>query len=201
MKEKKQINFSQVSSVIENIIYYAILIPLVIVTLMIVYQQISNPDRIPDIFGFKMFMILDAKMDSSLKKGDLVFTQYINPSDLRIGDIIAFRNATNTITVHKIIDINQNTKLDTTTYEEITQRTFTMQTIESETNDTRYVKDTNVEGIVRNKLPYIGFIILFIGNPLYLSIIIAIIIIIGLISLFIAKKLDEKDEKKSFKSN
>ena len=35
MKEKKQINFSQVSSVIENIIYYAILIPLVIVTLMI----------------------------------------------------------------------------------------------------------------------------------------------------------------------
>ena len=142
-------------NIIENFIYYLILIPLIIITLMIVYQQITEPDKIPDVFGWKMFIILDEYMDESVQYGDLVLTKNIEPEMLEKGEIMAFRNDTNTVTIHKILEINEENGIDTNTKEERLIRTFTMKSLENETNDTKFVKDSKVEGILRHTIPYV----------------------------------------------
>ena len=149
----KKNNISKIFNIFENIIYYAILIPLVIVTLMIVYQQIVFPDKIPHIFGWKLFIIMDEYMDDSIEFADLVFTKNIEPKDLKVNDVMAFRNATNTVTIHKILEIEEEEKIDEITQEERLVRTFKMKTLKNETNDTREVPDSKVEGILKHRIP------------------------------------------------
>ena len=186
----------KIGVILENILYYLVLIPLVIITLRIVYLQIVEPDRIPDVFGWKIFMILDGKMDENIEYGDLVFTKNIDPNILKNNDLIAFRTPRNTVVLHRITDITTEYKMDEKTKEERDIRTFTLKAAENETNDTKTVQDSKVEGILRKRIPKVGLIILFIQQPLALFGIICIILIIGLICLYIAEKLDERDEER-----
>ena len=192
-KQNKQSNFKRIKNIIGDVIYYAILLPLIIITLMVVYQSIAYPDKIPNIFGYKLFMILDDKMDETVEYGDLVFTKNIDCNILKKGNIIAFRNGVNTVTIHEIINIEEKIEIDQETNEEKMKKTFTMQTATNETLDTKYVEDEKVEGIVVKKIAKIGTIIMFIQKPIHLLIIIAIILVIGAFVYFIAAKLDKRD--------
>lgn len=192
-KQNKQNNFKRIRNIIGDVIYYVILIPLIIITLMVVYQSIAYPDKIPNIFGYKLFMILDDKMDETVEYGDLVFTKNIDCNILKKGNIIAFRNGVNTVTIHEIIDIEEKKEIDQETNEEKMKKTFTMQTATNETLDTKYVEDEKVEGILVKRIAKIGTIIMFIQKPIHLLIIIAIILVIGAFVYFIAAKLDKRD--------
>ena len=192
-KQNKQSNFKRIRNIIGDVFYYVILIPLIIITLMVVYQSIAYPDKIPNIFGYKLFMILDDKMDETVEYGDLVFTKNIDCNILKKGNIIAFRNGVNTVTIHEIIDIEEKKEIDQETNEEKMKKTFTMQTATNETLDTKYVEDEKVEGILVKRIAKIGTIIMFIQKPIHLLIIIAIILVIGAFVYFIAAKLDKRD--------
>ena len=89
-----------IGEIIGDIIYLIIIIPLLIITLSLTYQSITEPDKVPDIFGYKLFMILDENMEETLEYGDLIITRNINTDELKIGNIVAFRNASNTVTIH-----------------------------------------------------------------------------------------------------
>ena len=188
-------NFSKAWNIIENIIYYIILIPLIAITLMIVFQQIQNPEKVPNVFGWKMFIIMDENMDESVKYGDLVFTKNIDTATLGKGNIIAFRNNKNTVTIHKILDIEEEQKQDEETKEERIIRTFTMKVAENEVESAKIVTDSKVEGILKKRIPKVGLALILIQKPVVLAIIIGIILLIGLICLYIARKLDLRDER------
>lgn len=183
---------NSVLGIIGDIIYLVIIIPLLIITLMLIYQTITRPDKVPDIFGYKLFMILDEKMEETLEYGDLVFTHNISIDELKIGDIVAFRNAANTITIHRIEEINETKEHS---------KIFTMKAQENETEDTRNVKEEKIEGILIKRIPKIGLWIMVFQEPLVTLLVIIIISIIGLIAYYIAGKLDEKDRKKQLYNN
>ena len=71
---------------VEHLIYILILIPLIIVTIDVSYQVIFYPDKIPDIFGYKFFIIFDQYMDSSLKYGDLAITYNKQPEEIKTNE-------------------------------------------------------------------------------------------------------------------
>lgn len=184
MEGQEKINNKQsVSSRIEDIIFYIIFIPIIALIVIILWQVITEPEKIPNIFGYKMFIIIDGKMDESIDYGDLAFTHNINPDELKLNDVIAFRNEMNTVTIHKIIDINKVKE----------SRRFTMRTAINETSDTKYVNGERVEGILVGKIPKLGAIILLIQKPLVIILIILIILIAGLIAYYIAQQLDKRD--------
>ena len=79
--------------IISNFIYTIILIFLLYIAMSVVWQSIIRPEEIPDIFGYKIFMILDRNMQN-VEYGDLVFTKNIDAETLEIGDIVAFRDIT-----------------------------------------------------------------------------------------------------------
>ena len=115
--------------VLKKIIYFGVFIPLIIITTNIGYQLLVYPDEIPNIFGYKFFMIMNEQKDGCTEYGDLIFTKIIDIDEYKIGDIMAFRNNMNTITVHRIAEINTSIADNT--------KVFTMQTIENETDDTK----------------------------------------------------------------
>ena len=185
MKNENAIKTKQ-TTLLEDIVFYIIIIPLIIVSITIIWQRVVNPDIIPNIFGYKMFVVLDENMDQAIEYGDLVFTHNIAPKNLKRNSLIAFRNNTNKVTIHRIINI---TKEDFGIQ-------FEMQNSKNEVGDTKYVKGEQVEGIVIYRIPKIGIILYKIQEPYIILILIGIVLIIGLIAYYIAGRLDKKDIEK-----
>lgn len=193
LKISKQFNRKKsIGETIGDAIYLIIIIPLLIITLMVIYQSITKPDKIPDIFGYKLFMILDENMDETLEYGDLTFTRNISADKLKIGDIVAFRNIANTVTIHRIEEISET---------EEHSKIFIMKTQENEADDTRNVKEEKIEGILTKRIPKIGLWIMVFQEPLVTLAVIVIIAIIGLIAYCIAARLDKKDKENELKNS
>ena len=182
----KRTIFAKIFNFIWFFIFIFIIVPTVVISCIIIYKAIKYPDKIPDILGYKMFFILDDFMDESVGFGDLVFTKNVDPETLQTGDLIAFRNRFNLVTLHQIINIEEQE--DT--------RKFTFQTLENETNDTRFANSENVEGLLIKIVPRIGIYLLYIQTVWGLLSIILCIIIIGTIAYMVAAQLDDIEEKR-----
>ena len=175
------------TTLLEDIIFYTIIIPIIIVSIIIIWQKIVTPDKIPDIFGYKMFIVLDENMDQETEYGDLVFTHNVDTNNLKRNDLIVFRNNTNKVTIHRIINITEDN----------IGKQFEMQNSRNEVGDTKYVRDTQVEGIIIYRILYIGIIIYSIQKPHVILTLIGIVLLIGLIAYYIAAKLDKRDMEKA----
>ena len=195
-KTKRKNFIRNIFHLLDDFAYYCLIFPLLIVSVIIVYQSLRYPEKIPDAFGYKLFIILDQYMDESLDFGDLVFTKNILPQNLNIEDIIAYRNNDNTVTIHKIIDKKEETQLNDITGEEKTIINFRLKSSENELRNGEYVSEDKIEGIIVKKIAKVGYILFLIQDFRVLALIIIIILIIGLIIYYIAQQLDLRDMKK-----
>ena len=185
-KKGKRTFFAKLFNFIYFFVFVFIIIPIIIISCIIIYKGIRYPDKIPDILGYKMFFILDDFMDESVEYGDLVFTKNIDPNTLNNGDLIAFRNRFNLVTLHQIISIEDKTET----------RRFTFQTLANETDDTRYATSENVEGLLIKIIPRIGVYLFFLQSIWVLLATILVIIIFGTIAYMVAAKFDDIEEKR-----
>ena len=84
---------------IGDVIFILVFIPLAIASIRIVYQKFFEPEKIPDIFGYKMFVVFDDSMDESLEYGDLVITFNEIKDSLKVNSVIAYRNDSDRVTI------------------------------------------------------------------------------------------------------
>ena len=185
--ENKTIRNTKDTTLLEDIIFYTIIIPIIVVSIIIIWQKIVTPDIIPDVFGYKVFIVLDENMDQETEYGDLILTRNVDSNNLKLNDFIAFRNNTNKVTIHRIINITEDN----------IGKQFEMQNSRNEVGDTKYVRDTQVEGIIIYRIPYIGIIIYSIQKPHVILTLIGIVLLIGLIAYYIAARLDKRDMEKA----
>ena len=185
--EKKIAERIKQTTLLEDIIFYVIIIPLILISITIIWQRLTEPDKIPDILGYKMFVVLDGDMDQAIEYGDLIFTHNIAPENLEKSNLIAFRNNTNKVTIHRIIKIT----------EDDIGRQFEMQNSVNEVGDTKYVKENQVEGLIIHRIPNIGIILYKIQEPYIILILIGIVLLIGIVAYYIAGRLDKRDMKKA----
>ena len=82
------------------IIASIILVPILIANIYIIFQSKTNKDKVPSVFGYKPFIVLSGSMEGKIHKGDLIITKKVDPTTLKVKDIIAFRDAENTVTTH-----------------------------------------------------------------------------------------------------
>ena len=104
--EKKITERIKQTTLLEDIIFYVIIIPLILISITIIWPRLTEPDKIPDILGYKMFVVLDGDMDQAIEYGDLIFTHNIAPENLEKSNLIAFINNTNKVKINKIIKIS-----------------------------------------------------------------------------------------------
>lgn len=185
MENKKTMPLVRMGKYIFNAIFYIVVTVIVFTSVMVIYKSLMYPDKIPDIFTYKPFIILDNNVEGNMDYGDLAITQMIDAKKIKTGDIIAYRDKDNFIIIKKIIDIKE------------TERSFIIENAQGLAENATYVSDKDVEGILVKKLAGIGTLFMYLQDPMVLMVIIIIIIIIGTISYYIAEELDKKMEKDS----
>lgn len=163
-----------------------------IVNIFIIYQSKTNKDKVPSIFGYKPFIVLSGSMEGKIHKGDLIITKVVNPSTLKVQDIIAFRDVQNTVTTHRIIDIVDSNG----TVQFITKGD------NNSTQDHNLVSLDDVEGLYIARISGFGSIMNSLSKPttiLALSFIITVIFVIGFAYSMKKEKRIEREEFLKFK--
>lgn len=182
VKEKK--NGGIISKIVGAIVTL-VLLSSIIICGMIMIKANKYPDKIPDIFGYKPMIVLSGSMETSINTGDLVFVKVVEPSTVKVGDIIAFRNETNTVTTHRIIDITTQDG----------KRMFQTKGDNNNVADANLVSESVLEGIYDFKIAKLGDVLMFLQRPIGLAIVLLVILIIGLIWLYIAGLRDAREAK------
>lgn len=164
------------------IIACIILIPMLLVNIYIIYQAKTNKEEVPSILGYKPFIVLSGSMETKIHKGDLIFVKEIDPSELTTEDVIAFRDAEETVTTHRIIDIVDK---DGVTY-------FITKGDNNSSQDQNLVEYEDVEGIYVGRVPNIGNIMNSLAEPTTVIIIIfGITVAFGIAYTISNKKLKD----------
>lgn len=154
-----------------NVIEYIVIFLVIFVNAMLIIKSTREPDKTPDLFGKKAFIIVSGSMIPTIQIGDVVFVDA--NKQVETGDIIAFRKNTSVI-VHRVIksiDLEENTMFQT-------------KGDNNDTADLELVTADKVEGVYQFKIPYIGKLLMLLYNNL--AIVIVIVVVILLIKNFLA---------------
>ena len=170
------------------IIACVILVPILLINLWIMIQANTNPEEIPSVFGYKPFIVLSGSMETEIYKGDLIIAKDINPESLKVDDIIAFRDAENTVTTHRIIDM----------VEDNGEKFFITKGDNNNTQDKNLVEYDGVEGIYVMRIPGVGNIMNSLSEPTTIIILIMGITLIFVIGFMISNKKQNDIEKAEF---
>ena len=165
-----------------KIIFFIIAIPLLIIACIIMYKANKYPNRVPDVFGIKPMIVLSGSMETSIHTGDLVFVKMVDANTLREDDVIAFRNESDTVTTHRIIEIVMQNG----------QKYFKTKGDANNSEDANLVAMDDVEGIYIGRIAKVGNFLMFMQQPIGLIIVLLVILVVGLIWLYIVNKRDER---------
>lgn len=170
------------------IIACIILVPILLVNVCIIFKAKTNSNEVPSVFGIKPFIVLSGSMEEEIRKGDLIITKTVDATTLKVDDVIAFRDAENTVTTHRIIDIVDK---EGKTY-------FITKGDNNKTQDLNLVAFEDVEGIYIMRIPGIGSIMKSLSEPMTLIVIIFGITVIFGISFAISMKKASAKERAEF---
>lgn len=165
-----------------------ILIPLLLVNLWIIVQSKTNKDEVPSVFGIKPFIVLSGSMESEIHKGDLILTKLVDPIDVAINDVIAFRDAENTVTTHRVIDI----------VEKEGESYFITKGDNNTTQDRNLVGFNDIEGLYIGRIPGIGSIMSSLSQPTTILIMVFGITTVFVIGFTISNKKQRELERQEF---
>lgn len=165
-----------------KIIFFTIAGIVLIVATIILFKAKTNPDKVPDIFGYKPMIVLTGSMETSIHTGDLIFVKMVDTTSLKENDVIAFRNEKDTVTTHRIVEI---------VYDDGKQY-FRTKGDANNAEDADLVEMQDVEGKYIFRIAGLGSFLMFIQKPTGLAMILLVILVIGLLWLYLVNKKDEK---------
>ena len=132
---------------------------------ILVFQSMNNPNKTPNLFGKKAFIIISGSMIPEIQIGDVVI---VNDTDaVKIGDVIAFRRDS-TVIVHRIVkEMNINGEV-----------MYQTKGDNNNVEDKELAPKSTVEGVMIGKIPAIGKVLMWLYNHLSIVIIVLIAILI-----------------------
>lgn len=176
---------------ISNWIFIAvllILLPILATNLYIMFQANNDKDKVPNIFGYKPFIVLSGSMETEIRVGDMIITKMINPDTLKKDDVIAFRDHENTVTTHRIIDI----------LEKDGNKYFVTKGDNNDSQDENLVEYKDVEGIYITRIPGVGNIFNELAKPTTIIILVLGVTVIFILLFQISNKKLKGQEQKEF---
>lgn len=114
-KEKKA--QSKASSILGNVVFYAMLVALVLGAFLLKSHSSGAPFTFA---GHAAFTVLTSSMEDTYPKGSLVVTKAVDAKELQIGDDITFMISQNASVTHRIVGVIEN-------YQNTGQRAFETQ--------------------------------------------------------------------------
>lgn len=161
--------------------FIVILSLILILNLWIMFQSKLNPDEVPNIFGYKPFVVTSGSMESSISIGDLVFVKKVDIDELKVNDIVAFRDD-DIVTTHRIVE----------EVEVEGNRCFRTKGDSNNTIDEDTVCESQLEGKYISKIAKVGNFILFIQKPLGFTVMMLVLLIICMLIYFVSNRNNSK---------
>jgi len=170
-----------------GIILCIILIPILIVNLTMIVKSVMYPDKVPDFFGYKPFIVLSNSMYPAIETGDLVVVKEVSDANtLQVKDVIAFRNKEGKVITHRINAIDNNEGL-----------AFVTKGDNNNVEDSSKVKAEALEGKYLFRIPMLGSFAMFLQEPIGLLIFVVTPIAIFIIwDMFSRNSKSKKDSKR-----
>ena len=166
-----------------------ILVPILVANIYIMFQSKTDKDKVPNVFGYKPFIVLSGSMEVEIHKGDLVITKMVDPNTLKKKNIIAFRDTEGTVTTHRIIDI---------VYEN-GKKYFITKGDNNSAQDQKLVEFSDVEGKYIGRIPGVGSIMNKLSEPTTIVILLLGITVIFILGFMISTKKQQELEYLEFK--
>lgn len=77
----------------------------VVVNVTLIIKSYVRPDKVPDFFGYKPFIVLSGSMEPEILVGDLVVTKEIAPEDITVGNVISYRTEEDIVVTHRVMEV------------------------------------------------------------------------------------------------
>lgn len=122
----------------------------IIVVLVVIFAVLLVGVRL---FGIQVFSVISGSMEPEYHVGSLIYVKDVDPSEIKVGDVITYVLPNETPSTHRVIQIDTEK-----------QRFYTKGDA-NETADGAPVHFKNLIGIPIFKIPYLGYIAYFIQNP------------------------------------
>lgn len=181
-KENQRIH--EIGRVISAILYI-ILIPIIIFNFTLIIKSFINPDKTPDFFGYKSFVIVSGSMEPTIKKGDAIFVKQVPEEEIKNNDIISFTIG-NTNVTHRIIEITEEKGI----------KKYTTKGDNNNTEDKEKITYQQIEGKYQLKINQFGIVTQILKSKITLIILILMIVMISWYKNRIEKKKIERKAKR-----
>lgn len=185
MNAVKKIILGTINAISIALIVFAVIALLVVVT--------TRQGEAPNFFGYSVFRVLTGSMEPSLPVGSMVIVKRVEPSEVRVGDVITFFSSDPAlhggINTHRVVDIDDSG----------------MDVLFMTKGDANMVSDeygalgANLIGVVIYDSELLGSVVRLASNPLIffpiLVIPLAVILISNVVSTVkTAKKIADEEE-------
>lgn len=171
-----------------TIIAVAILLPILLVNLSIMFQANTNKDKVPSVFGYKPFIVLSGSMETDIRVGDLIITKEVDPTTLKIADVIAFRDPEGTVTTHRIIEM----------VDCLGSTCFITKGDNNSSQDQQLVELDDVEGIYIGRIPSVGNMLKSLSEPTTIIIVVLCITVVFAVAFMLSNKKHISQEQLEF---
>lgn len=145
------------------VIVYVILLIFLIYNVSLIVQSFVYPNKTPSFLGIKTYVIVSGSMQPELNIGDIAIVKETDSLNLKERDIISFREGESVVT-HRIEQL------------QLTDTEIKYQTKGDNNNtvDQHLVESSNIEGKMIAKIPYLGYVLIFLQNKYVIIAIISI---------------------------
>lgn len=134
---------------------YLIILPIIIYNISLIIISLIKPNETPSFLGIKTYVIISGSMAPNLNIGDVVLIKKCKEEELKVEDIISFREGQSIIT-HRIIDVVETEN----------GKTYVTKGDNNNVQDSDTVKYENIEGAYIAKIPHLGKLVIFLKNKI-----------------------------------
>ncbi|WP_286316681.1 signal peptidase I [Romboutsia ilealis] len=143
--EKKKINISKILNIVAPILF--VILALNIMT--------TKSDKLFEIIGYRSYTVLSGSMEPKFYPGDIVITKHKNKTDIKINDIVTYRDNDGVIITHRII--------------EETPEGYITKGDNNNVEDADVLTKENIIGEVKFSIPKIGYVMDFLSKPMVIA--------------------------------
>lgn len=122
-----------------------------LITVLALNLITTKSDKMFKLIGFRSYTVLSGSMEPKFYPGDIVITQHKGKADIKVNDIVTFRDNEGIVITHRII--------------EETNEGYITKGDNNNVNDADVLKEENIIGEVKFSIPKVGYVMNLLSNP------------------------------------
>ena len=187
MNDKRREGLRKSLKSIINIIISIMFSIIIVGALSLIIQKFVLKNEVPDVFGYKVLQVMSGSMSGEFETGDTILIKEIkNESDLKIGDVVTYKIAKNTLVTHRIVYISKTGE----------NLSYTLKGDANNTEDSEKIMFSKIEGMYVKKLKLIGQMINFMQKPYGIVIVFTIPILLVILIMYNEKIKEERRSRR-----